>query len=190
MTPEYYPLETYCAYHEAGHAVAQVILRWRPEAGDATAFRSCAGERVGASSVLNFNGFPAPANPAAQESGVHRMILVLYAGSAAGRRWALDNCQEVDNPGDALDRAMAAALPAVARENEIAVDDEVLPRLERRIAALFRRPRVWDAVKLTAEVLLEHRKLQGDLLTCHVKLTLGRRLTKREAALLASVRKS
>src|SRR5277367_7024422 len=140
MPPDYHPIETYCAYHEAGHAVAQIyyfggglkkvtLPRFDPERPD----------QYGAHSTLNFRDLPAPTNPVI---GLRRVLSVLLAGIAAAQRWALDHSEEIGNPGDAEDRALAEGLVSKMPELGFQKDESLIRRVERSLGALFQRPKV------------------------------------------------
>jgi hypothetical protein len=161
MTAKLHPLDIRNAYHEAGHFVAQFYFLRRP----ATEL------------TLEHNIAPHPGLWCTE-----KLVLVRLAGGAVVRQRGVQSGQDSIDPGDASDRAHAL--------DELCGAVERLPRLERKIAAFFRRPEVWRAVESTTEALLELRRIRGEdiqILACHVKLDLGRRLTKAEEALLASV---
>lgn len=181
--PDYHPFEIYCAYHEAGHAVAQIYYFGR-------GLKAVTLPRFETNNP--FEGYKArniitlPGDFGRDAAGVERHLLVVLAGAAAADRWAVDNGVKISNRGDQNDRAWAAGLLWTACEAGVNIGNNSLPRLERRIAALFQRPKVWAAVVKTTEPLLELREIRGDVLTCHVKLELGRLLTEAEVALLAA----
>lgn len=185
MAPDYPPYEKYVAHHEAGHAVALIYFFGRgPKVVSLPRFEP--GRPYKAHNTIAQGSFSGIQNTVAR---VERYVLVALAGSAAAHRWAVDNGETFTNQGDEYDREMAAGMLWTACEAGVNIGNNPLPRLERRIAALFQRPKVWNCVVHTTELLLEVREIRdGTLLGCHVKLDLGRRLTKAEAALLASVR--
>lgn len=186
--------ETSTAYHEAGHAVAQIYyfgggidrvhIQPSKDIGGAMipskrhqtvrAYRKVPGKDA----YVATNGDP----------NWKLETLVSLAGFAADyswREWARfdgefpEHWFGADYRND-TDRKNAKA--ALSRQ-KIKDADRVLTALGSRVCELFadHTNGVWSAVELIAEELLVRRTIDGDEATLLIKITLGRRLRRAEA---------
>ena len=155
------------AYHEAGHAVAAVLLE-RPFSKV-----DIVGDQVAAGRII-YEDRPDPPDQSTKAQWAEHDLIVTLAGAVAQRRFSPDSdwrhgmgqgekltaprsdLPRLDRPSDFQTVILGIADLGYTREAAVAYRAELQARAEALIEDL------WPAVKQVAEALLEHKTLWVD----------------------------
>ena len=138
------------AYHEAGHAVARILLRRVPRLRKVTIVSTDDSE--GSTHSAHWPSF----NPGSEvdERKVYERIMALLAGPVSEKRFA----KRASNVGARSDHARAADLALYVSADE-KLANSLLKWLSVRTEKFVEVN--WWAVQAVAEALLEHKTLSG-----------------------------